>query len=114
MGTVRQITYQSDPQGGAFFPGLAKPVVIDLASLDLEEAARLQALVEDARFFELPPEVGVPKAGAADFQCDTITIDDGTATHTVRALVPIDDPALRALFDAVKAHVKAIRAAARR
>lgn len=114
MGPVRQIIFQSDAQGVAFLPGLAKPVVIDPASLDGEEAARLQALAEDAHFFNLPPEVGLPNAGAADYQCDIITIDDGTATHTVRVLVPIADPALKAFVDAVKAHVKAIRAAARR
>lgn len=114
MGPVRQIIFQSDAHGVGYFPGLAKPVVIDPASLDGEEAARLQALAEDAHFFELPSEVGQPKKGAADYQCDTLTIDDGTATHTVCALLPIADPALKALFDAVKAHVKAMRAAARR
>jgi len=114
MGTVRQITFQSDPQGGAFFPGLAKPVVIDPASLDGEEAAHLQTLVEEARFFEQPREVGTPRPGAADYRCEMLTIDDGATTHTVRALIPIADPGLKALFDAVGAHVRAIRAAARR
>ncbi|WP_420474577.1 protealysin inhibitor emfourin [Noviherbaspirillum sp. ST9] len=114
MEPLRQIIFQSDSHGVGFFPGLAKPVVIDPAALGEEDAARLQALAEDARFFELPSEVGQPRAGAADYQCDVLTIDDGTATHTVRAMMPIADPALKALLDAVRAHVKAIRAAARR
>lgn len=114
MGPVRQIIFQSDAHGVAFFSALAKPIIIDPALLDREEEARLQSLAEAAHFFELPSEVGAPKKGAADYQCDIITIDDGQATHTVRVTVPIDDPALKALVDAIKVHVKAIRAAARR
>jgi hypothetical protein len=114
MEPVRQIIFQSDPQGGTFFPGLAQPVVIDPASLDGAAAAHLQTLVEDARFFDQPHEVGRPAPGAADYRCETLTIDNGTAVHSVRALVPIADPALRALFEAVSGHVKAIRAARRR
>jgi len=108
---IRQITFQADPHGGAFFPGLAKPVVIDPASLDAAEAARLQTLVDEAHFFEQPAEVGMRKPGMADYRVGVLAIDDGTCTHTVRALMPIADHALRTLFDAVEMHVKAARAA---
>ncbi|HYD60928.1 MAG TPA: protealysin inhibitor emfourin [Noviherbaspirillum sp.] len=114
MNPIRHIEFSSDPQGGAFFPGLAKPVVIDMAALDSGEAARLQKLAEDVRFFDQPAVVGTPRPGAADYRYDVLTVDDGTKRHTVRALVPIEDPALRDLFDAVGRHVKAIRAAQRK
>lgn len=114
MGPIQRITLQSETQGIAFFPGLAAPVVIDPALLDGEEAARLQVLAEKARFFDLPREVGTPAPGAADYRSEVLSIDDGTTTHTVRALIPIADPALKELFDAVQAHAKAIRAAGRR
>lgn len=109
MRRIRQITWQADPQGNAFFPGLAKPVVIDPASLGTEEAARLEALAEAARFFDCPSEVGAARKGAADYRCEVLAIDDGAVTHTVRAMLPIADPDLRALFDAVEAQVKAMR-----
>ncbi|WP_206047207.1 protealysin inhibitor emfourin, partial [Noviherbaspirillum denitrificans] len=72
-------------------------------SLGAEQAAHLEKLAEAACFFEQPFEVGTPQKGAADYQCEVLAIDDGEATHTVRALLPIADPALRALFEAIKA-----------
>lgn len=114
MEPIRHVEYSADPQGAAFFPGLAKPVAIDLAALDADDAARLQKLVEDARFFDQPDTVGTPAAGAADYRYEVLTIGDGTRQHTVRALVPIADPALRALYETVGGQVKAVRAAQRK
>ena len=99
-------------EGGlANFPGLARPVAIDADSLGEDEAARLMRLVEDARFFDLPAVAGTPAQGAADYQYSVLTIDDGTRRHTVRVLEPAEDPALQNLVQAVRRHVKAVRAA---
>lgn len=101
-------------EGGlANFPGLAKPVVIDVDALDKEEAARLKRLVEDARFFDQPAMVSAPTRGAADYQYNVLAIDDGTRAHTVRILESAADPVLRDLVQAVRTHAKAARAAQR-
>ena len=44
-------------QGGglAYFPGLNKPVTIEVDRLDASEAEELKRLVEAAHFFDLPP-----------------------------------------------------------
>jgi hypothetical protein len=114
MGPIRHLEFSADPQGAAYFPGLAKPVAIDLTALDATEAARLQKLAEDAHFFDQPATVGTPAPGAADYRYEVLSIDDGARQHTVRALVPIADPALRELFEAVGGQVKAVRAAQRK
>jgi hypothetical protein len=101
-------------EGGlASFPGLSKPVAVDVDLLDKDEAGRLRRLTEAAHFFDLPASAGTPARGAADYQCSILTIDDGTRKHTVRVLEPIDDPALEGLVQAVRKHVKALRAAKR-
>jgi hypothetical protein len=99
--------------GIANFPGLARPIEIDVDSLDENEAARLKRLVQDASFFDQPAFVGSPSKGSADYQVVVLTIDDGTRTHTVRVLEPAEDPALNDLVQSVRKHIKAIRAAQR-
>jgi hypothetical protein len=89
--------------GFAHFPGLSRPVRVDTAELAPEEAARLKGLVERARFFEQPAEVGAPSPGAADLRSYTITVEDGRRTHTVRTSDALTDPALRDLIDHLRA-----------
>jgi hypothetical protein len=101
-------------EGGiANFPGLSKPVEVDADRLGKDEAGQLQRLVAASRFFDLPAEAGSPPRGAADYQYNVLTVDDGTRRHTVRILEPIAEPALDELVHAVRKHVKAIRAAVR-
>ena len=101
-------------EGGlAYFPGLRKPVTIDVEQLEPGERAGLEQLVADAGFFELPPNVGRAAPGAADHQHYRLTIEDKGRHHSVRMLVPVDDPALRALVTAVEGLVRAQRAADR-
>jgi hypothetical protein len=99
--------------GIGYFPGLQKPVLIDIDHLRKEEAEELQRLVEAARFFEHSATVGTLAQGAADSQHDIVTVEDGKRRHTVRVLVPVTDPALHDLLREVQKHVKAARAAGR-
>jgi hypothetical protein len=97
-------------EGGiAYFPALSKPVGIEVDRLDEAEAQELERLVEAAHFFDLPATVGEPAKGAADYQYYTLTIEASGRKHSVRVLVPAQDPALRELIQAVQKLVKAAR-----
>jgi Emfourin len=107
MGQVR---IEFTQEGGvAHFPGLAKPVTVNVDELLAAEASELTALVDAARFFSLPAVIGTPAKGAADYQRYTLTIEDGERRHTVRVLVPVEDQALLTLVRAVQSHVAAGR-----
>ncbi len=101
-------------EGGiAFFPGLSGPVAIDSGELPEEEAAELKRRVGEARFFELPPEVGKPRPGAADLRQYAISIEDGARSHTIWVVEPVGDPYLRTLVEALDAKAKTLRRVAR-
>jgi len=100
--------------GFASLPGLSAPVTIDVDRLDTGEAEELKRLVKAARFFDLPAKIGEPAKGAADYQHAILTVEDDGRRHTVRALLPIKDQALKDLFLAVQKQVKAARAASRK
>jgi emfourin len=85
--------------GFAHFPGLSRPVRIDTQELAAEQADQLKGLVERARFFEQPAELGSPPPGAADLRSYTITVQDGDRTHTVKTSDALEDPALRDLVE---------------
>ena len=103
----------SQEGGLAYLPGLAKPVTIDVGGLPAAEALELKGLVDAAHFFTRPAVLGTPAKGAADYQRYTLTVEDGERRHTVRVLVPIDDPAILGFVRAVKKHVEAARAKVR-
>ena len=101
-------------EGGiAHFPGLARPVTIEPDKLDPGAAARLKEVVQAARFFDQPAQVGQPKRGAADYQQHTVTVEINGRQHTIRILEPISDPALQQLVRFLQAEVKEQRAKAR-
>jgi hypothetical protein len=101
-------------EGGlAYFPGLAKPVVIETDQLDPVDAARLGDLIEAARFFEQPKQVGQAALGAADLQRHTVTIELKGRQHTVEILEPINDVGLRELVRFLQQQVRELRAKAR-
>jgi hypothetical protein len=85
--------------GVAFFPGLSKPIVVDSADLPQAEARRLEQLVADARFFELPAASRALPKGGGDMRSHTITVKDGRRNHTVRLIEPIEDHNLQALVE---------------
>jgi hypothetical protein len=90
--------------GFAHFPGLSRPVRIDTTELAPAQADQLKGLVERARFFEQPAEVGGPPPAAADLRSYTITVQDGDRTHTVKTSDALEDPALRDLIEHLRAH----------
>ncbi len=96
------INFESDG-GLAHFPGLSRPIRIDTSELAPEHADQLKGLVERARFFEQPPEVGAPPPGAADLRSYTISVQDGNRFNTVRTSDALADPALRDLVEHLRA-----------
>jgi hypothetical protein len=93
--------------GFAHLPGLSRPLRIDTADLSPEQADDLNGLVERARFFEQPGEVGGPPPGAADLRSYTISVEDGNRTHTVRTSDALADPALRDLLEHLRTRQRA-------
>lgn len=88
--------------GVSYFPGLSQPVMIDSDALPGEQAKKLNHLVEQVHFFDLPSAVNTPAPGAADYRQYTITVDDGDRHHVVQATDPVDNPELQALLDFVR------------
>ncbi|MBS0320972.1 MAG: hypothetical protein JSR18_10565 [Proteobacteria bacterium] len=86
--------------GLAAFPGLRKPVTVDVATLPVARRERLQRAVAAADFFARSAR---PARPAPDARAYTIEIDDGTRSHTLALAEPIADPALQALVDAIRA-----------
>ena len=74
--------------GVAFFPGLARPLVVDSDKLDAGQARSLTELLDTASFWSLP--AAAPDPGKArDLQSTTITVADGERSHTVRRYDPL-------------------------
>jgi hypothetical protein len=87
-------------EGGiAYFPGLARPAVVDVDGLPAAEAGRLRTLVE--RALAAPPPAA-PPAGAADYRKTFIAIDDGGTRRELMVTDLDQDPARRALLDALR------------
>lgn len=93
--------------GFGYFPGLNQPVLVDTADLSPDEAAGLERLVGASDFFSRPERVvpsPAPGPGAADQRRYSITVeDDGGRSHTVEVTEPVEDVALMALIDSLRA-----------
>jgi uncharacterized membrane-anchored protein len=105
---MMRITFKTDG-GLAFFPGLAQPFVFDSSQLEKRDAKTLQRLIDKAEFFELPTMIGQTLQGAADMQTQTLTIEDGAKSKTVK-LVSDASEDVQALFDGVQEIVTKLRA----
>jgi hypothetical protein len=103
-----QIEYLSEG-GIAYFPGLAKPTVFDTESLPAEANKELKQLVEAAGFFDLPAQVGSFPKGGADMRSHIITVKDGSRSHTVRLMEPVEDDSVKALLKAIQNDVRTIK-----
>jgi Emfourin len=103
-----QVIFQTEG-GIAQFPNLSRPVTIDGDRLPDGQGAELEKLLEAARFFDRPAEVGSPARGAADYRRYTITVDAGGRRHTLRLVEPVSDPDLQRLVRFLQAQAKAMR-----
>ena len=85
------------------FAGLSEQLVaLDTADLDATAAQRVERLIREIRFFELPSEIGGGTIGADMFRYE-IAIIDGERQHSI-SFVADDSPAtapLRGLVDAL-------------
>ena len=62
-------------EGGiAYFPGLNKVFSVDTAELESQQVSRIESMIHNAHFFDLPSTVGTPAPGAADYRTYTITV----------------------------------------
>lgn len=87
--------------GVAFFPGLARPFVLETAALSADEAERLACLVDECRFFDRE-EAAPPARRGADAREYVLTIEaEGARRRTVRLRDPVA-PDLAALLDFVR------------
>lgn len=92
-------------EGGiAYIPGLAKPIDLDTNTLPAQDAEEMRRLVVAARFFELPSLVGQLPVRGADARRYRITVDDGSAHHTVEVADPVSDPGLEGLITFAQRH----------
>ena len=89
---------QFERRGG--FAGIALGTSIDLDTLPAAERERIQALVESADFFSLPPNMGSQEPGGDRFQY-TVTVQSAGRSHTVRTDDAGAPPALRSLLESL-------------
>ncbi len=83
--------------GIAYMPKLNAPVVIDTQQIEPDSGSQLETLVRESRFFEQPAITITVKKGAADYRTYTITVEDGSRTHSVQLTDPITDTNLEGL-----------------
>lgn len=76
--------------GVAYFPGLARPVNMDLDTMPEEDANSLRQAVYTAHFFDLPRSIG-PRQATPDAYSYTVTVFEGRRRHTVRLRDPIPE-----------------------
>jgi len=90
--------------GFAYFPGLSQPIVVDTNTLPQQQADELRQLVDKVYFFDLPPVIGSPSLGAADYQQYKITVNDENKHHAVQVTDPVGNPDLQALIEKLQSH----------
>jgi hypothetical protein len=93
--TVR-VQFQSR-SGLTLLSGRTAEVTIEVGTLSEDQRRRLEQLVSDARFFELPARLPAPR-GAVDRSCE-ITIEDRGRLHSVSVSDPVPGPALQRLIN---------------
>lgn len=64
------------------FAGIPQSVTIDTTLLDRDEANKLQTMVENLHFFDLPTKIVAPKNGA-DYFNYKITIEVQNKKHSI-------------------------------
>ncbi|MGB9176284.1 MAG: protealysin inhibitor emfourin [Methanoregula sp.] len=79
------------------FSGMRKTSVVDTQKLPADEAKKVQDLVESAGFFNLPEKFPKPKSGA-DYFTYSLTVEDGTRSHSIEVSEPSAPESLRPLI----------------
>lgn len=79
------------------FAGMLVRASIDTASLSKEEADKLEKLVAEAGFFDLPVQLASPSPGADQFQYK-VSIEEGDRRHTVETSDQAAPDSLRPLL----------------
>jgi hypothetical protein len=102
-----RITFAMSSPGLFYAPGLAEPVVLDLAVLPPAEAARIEALVREAQVLDRPaaPE----RLSMPDARCFTLTVEQDGRSRTLDLPEPIADPVLKDLVRCLQDQVRALR-----
>ena len=85
--------------GFAYFPGLNKPSSIDTEHLEPQQASKIESMINNARFFDLPSHFGTPAPGAADYRTFILTVEDDQRCHVVHLSEPIGNAVLQELVD---------------
>ena len=98
-------------EGGiAHFPGLARPVEIDLESLPAAERAELAALLERAAQTAAPPTGrAATRARGADRRRYAIEIETAAGWTSLAAEEPLTDPELQRLVRTLEALARRLR-----
>jgi len=78
------------------FAGMRKAITLDTGSLTEDEAGKLDELVKNADFFNLPEKFPVPKRGADQFQY-RLAVEIEGKKHTVDVSEPAVTESLRPL-----------------
>lgn len=89
--------------GIAYFPGLAKPQVLQSDDLSEADQKMLETLTDAADFFNLPPDMSGTKRGAADYQSNTLTIESAGKQHTIHFNDLTEHPGLTDLLAFIQA-----------
>jgi hypothetical protein len=93
---------QVERDGGfAYIPGLSAPRTVDTDALSPEDAAALEAAVQQADFSAAAALAAAPAPGSADHRTVTVTVEDGGAPRSITVPEPIADEGLRSLVDRV-------------
>jgi hypothetical protein len=101
MKTNIHIEFNSEG-GFAFIPKLHQLAIVDSNALSEEQVKKLQSLIEEANFFELPENNPASSSGAADYQQYMISIEKEGRRHRVNFTDLVDNPALKELFAFLK------------
>ncbi|CAI2798405.1 protealysin inhibitor emfourin [Pseudomonas marginalis] len=91
--------------GAGYFPGLAKPRTVELATLPEQDQQELRQLIEAADFFQLP-QSNAPTPGNPGQVHYTLTVTEGQREHTVCVLAPVKSQALDGLVQCVRRHIR--------
>jgi hypothetical protein len=97
------ITFQMEG-GIAHFPGLQRPVSIDVAALPEPQSSELVELLEALNFFQLP---GQPdKHAKPDCRSYVVTVSTSQQAHTVVFTDPVDDSRAQRLIALLREQVR--------